>query len=70
MRLTVGKHRAIAWFEMGPDSHSTISCNAVNDLLHGFVDKHILGLQWLIKMDSVTSCVLITSVGTRGLPFP
>ena len=35
-------------------SHSNsraVSCHAVDDLLHGFVDEYILGLQVVIKMD-------------------
>jgi hypothetical protein len=54
LSLTVGKHRAVALSHVDattnrPRSHSnsrTISCHDVDDLLHGFVDEHILGLQW------------------------
>ena len=53
LRLTVGKYRAVARSHVDagtsncPHSQSNsraISCHAVDYLLHGFVDEHILGL--------------------------
>ena len=73
MRLTVGKHRAIAWFKMdatySPGSHSnsrTVSCNTVDNLLHGFVDKHILGLQIVIKMDNYIKIIVVCAFIRHG----